>query len=202
MKFRSCGASMPSTISAEEIDWLVNTRAHPVDMVFTRLCGLVPLYVLGPGAADGEHSGFGTGAVRARRYRMGLLHTLQCALAFRPAGVAPIVPRLPPLASHQRWAGSPQQELRRHAALGGQVFRHLLPAQEAVAGEVRNQFAGSSRLGGPTAPTTTRPLGRGGAKSVKSACLIIGLVVRLNAATSAAEYTPFGLGAIAQTIRY
>jgi len=43
--------------SAEHIDWLVNTRAHPVDMVFTRLCGLVPLYVLGlaqvaPGNVD------------------------------------------------------------------------------------------------------------------------------------------------------
>jgi len=33
--------------SAEEMDWLVNTRAHPVDMVFTRLCGLLPIYVLG-----------------------------------------------------------------------------------------------------------------------------------------------------------
>jgi sterol desaturase/sphingolipid hydroxylase (fatty acid hydroxylase superfamily) len=33
--------------SAEQVDFLVNTRAHPVDMVFTRLCGLVPLYVLG-----------------------------------------------------------------------------------------------------------------------------------------------------------
>jgi sterol desaturase/sphingolipid hydroxylase (fatty acid hydroxylase superfamily) len=33
--------------SAEEMDFLVNTRAHPVDMVFTRLCGLVPLYILG-----------------------------------------------------------------------------------------------------------------------------------------------------------
>jgi sterol desaturase/sphingolipid hydroxylase (fatty acid hydroxylase superfamily) len=33
--------------SAEHIDFLVNTRAHPVDMVFTRLCGLVPLYILG-----------------------------------------------------------------------------------------------------------------------------------------------------------
>lgn len=32
---------------AEEIDWLVNTRAHPIDMVFTRLCGLIPMYVLG-----------------------------------------------------------------------------------------------------------------------------------------------------------
>ena len=33
--------------SAEEMDWLVNTRAHPIDIVFTRLCGLIPLYVLG-----------------------------------------------------------------------------------------------------------------------------------------------------------
>ena len=29
--------------SAEHLDWLVNTRAHPVDMVFTRLAGLIPL---------------------------------------------------------------------------------------------------------------------------------------------------------------
>jgi sterol desaturase/sphingolipid hydroxylase (fatty acid hydroxylase superfamily) len=33
--------------SAEHVDFLVNTRAHPIDMVFTRLCGLVPLYILG-----------------------------------------------------------------------------------------------------------------------------------------------------------
>uniref|UniRef100_Q01SW7 Sterol desaturase n=1 Tax=Solibacter usitatus (strain Ellin6076) TaxID=234267 RepID=Q01SW7_SOLUE len=33
--------------SAEEMDWLVNTRAHPLDMVFTRFCGLFPVYVLG-----------------------------------------------------------------------------------------------------------------------------------------------------------
>ena len=45
--------------SAEHIDWLVNTRAHPLDMVFGRLCGLVPLYVLGlagPGSAGGAAS--------------------------------------------------------------------------------------------------------------------------------------------------
>jgi sterol desaturase/sphingolipid hydroxylase (fatty acid hydroxylase superfamily) len=33
--------------SAEEMDWLVNTRAHPLDIVFTRLCGLIPIYALG-----------------------------------------------------------------------------------------------------------------------------------------------------------
>ena len=35
---------------AEHMDWLVNTRAHPIDMVFVRLCTLVPLYVVGLGA--------------------------------------------------------------------------------------------------------------------------------------------------------
>ena len=35
--------------SAEEIDFLVNTRAHPIDMVFSRFCGLVPIYVMGLG---------------------------------------------------------------------------------------------------------------------------------------------------------
>jgi sterol desaturase/sphingolipid hydroxylase (fatty acid hydroxylase superfamily) len=29
------------------MDWLVNTRAHPLDMVFTHYCGLFPIYVLG-----------------------------------------------------------------------------------------------------------------------------------------------------------
>ncbi len=33
--------------AAEEVDFLVNTRAHPVDMVFGRFCSLVPIYVLG-----------------------------------------------------------------------------------------------------------------------------------------------------------
>ena len=33
--------------SAREIDWLVNVRAHPLDLVFTRFCGFVPLYALG-----------------------------------------------------------------------------------------------------------------------------------------------------------
>jgi sterol desaturase/sphingolipid hydroxylase (fatty acid hydroxylase superfamily) len=30
-----------------EIDWLINTRAHPLDIVFVRLCGFVPMYALG-----------------------------------------------------------------------------------------------------------------------------------------------------------
>lgn len=33
--------------SPESLDWMVNTRAHPVDIVFSRLCSLAPLYLLG-----------------------------------------------------------------------------------------------------------------------------------------------------------
>lgn len=40
--------------TAKEMDFLVNTRAHPLDMAFTRLCGLVPLYILGLAAPTGS----------------------------------------------------------------------------------------------------------------------------------------------------
>jgi sterol desaturase/sphingolipid hydroxylase (fatty acid hydroxylase superfamily) len=40
--------------SAEHLDWLVNTRAHPFDMVFTRLSGLAPVYLLGLAQATGQ----------------------------------------------------------------------------------------------------------------------------------------------------
>ncbi len=40
--------------SAGHMDFLVNTRGHPVDMVFGRLCGLIPLYLLGLAAPGGE----------------------------------------------------------------------------------------------------------------------------------------------------
>jgi sterol desaturase/sphingolipid hydroxylase (fatty acid hydroxylase superfamily) len=43
--------------SAEDMDFLVNTRAHPLDMVFGRFCGLVPIHVLGlggPTSAEGS----------------------------------------------------------------------------------------------------------------------------------------------------
>lgn len=33
--------------SAEEIDFLVTAKAHPIDMFFTRLCATVPIYILG-----------------------------------------------------------------------------------------------------------------------------------------------------------
>jgi len=41
--------------SAEHVDYLVNSRAHPVDMVFTRLCGMVLLFATGLAAPVGRH---------------------------------------------------------------------------------------------------------------------------------------------------
>lgn len=43
--------------AAEAMDWLVNTRAHPIDLCVTRLSGLVPLYLLGlaqPSASEAD----------------------------------------------------------------------------------------------------------------------------------------------------
>ena len=42
--------------SAEHMDFLVNTRAHPFDIIFTRLCGFVPLFVLGLAGPGGGSS--------------------------------------------------------------------------------------------------------------------------------------------------
>jgi sterol desaturase/sphingolipid hydroxylase (fatty acid hydroxylase superfamily) len=33
--------------SAKEVDFLTNTRAHPVDMVFPRMCGFIPILAFG-----------------------------------------------------------------------------------------------------------------------------------------------------------
>jgi len=41
--------------SAEPVNFLVNGRAHPVDMVFTRLCGLVLLNACGLAAPAAPH---------------------------------------------------------------------------------------------------------------------------------------------------
>jgi sterol desaturase/sphingolipid hydroxylase (fatty acid hydroxylase superfamily) len=42
--------------SAEHVDFLVNTRAHPNDFDFSRFCALVPVYVLGLGSPQ-THGG-------------------------------------------------------------------------------------------------------------------------------------------------
>ena len=41
--------------SATHVNFMINTRAHPVDMVFTRMCGLVLLYATGLTSPVGPH---------------------------------------------------------------------------------------------------------------------------------------------------
>jgi sterol desaturase/sphingolipid hydroxylase (fatty acid hydroxylase superfamily) len=43
--------------SATHVSFLVNTRGHPVDMIFTRLCGLVLLYATGLATTVGPGAG-------------------------------------------------------------------------------------------------------------------------------------------------
>ena len=43
--------------SAEHLDWLVNTRAHPIDLIITRVSAFVPVYALGLGQAAAGSSG-------------------------------------------------------------------------------------------------------------------------------------------------
>lgn len=51
--------------SAEEMDWLVTTKAHPVDMFFTHFCALVPVYVAGLAQPLGNRADFVPMAVTA-----------------------------------------------------------------------------------------------------------------------------------------
>ena len=53
--------------SAEQIDFLVSTRAHPVDFVFTRICMLAPLYALGlVGTVHATDGAIAMGVILAR----------------------------------------------------------------------------------------------------------------------------------------
>lgn len=80
--------------SATEIDFLVNTRAHPLDLMLGRLCGLTPLYLLGLGAPAGGAGGGIPAAVALAgalwsyfihanlRWRFGALENLLATPAF------------------------------------------------------------------------------------------------------------------------
>jgi sterol desaturase/sphingolipid hydroxylase (fatty acid hydroxylase superfamily) len=46
--------------SAQHLDFMVNTRAHPLDMVFSRFCSLVPIYLLGLGGPPETVTSAGT----------------------------------------------------------------------------------------------------------------------------------------------
>lgn len=78
----------------ERLDWLINSRIHPIDMVFTRLCGLVPAHLLGLANAGWNRDGASAAAIVALstwwgfflhanlRWRFGWLERLVATPAF------------------------------------------------------------------------------------------------------------------------
>ena len=148
--------------STEHLNFLANTRTHPVDMIVTRLFGLVPLYLLGlagPGVADaaaptqllvvvlmvGKLWGF---FIHANlRWRFGPLEWLVATPAFHHwhhsrhdhinrnyASMLPVLDRL--FGSHylpHHWPADYGTDTPQADTLNGQLIDPLLPAKKAAA---------------------------------------------------------------------
>ena len=140
--------------STERMHFLANTRSHPVDMVVTRLFGLVPLYLLGlatPGAAGsgtpplilvlGTFWGFFIHA--DLRWRLGPLERLVTTPAFHHwhhtrhdhvdrnyAATLPILDRL--FGTHYlpaRWPSDYGTDTPHASTLAGQLMGPLTPGR-------------------------------------------------------------------------
>lgn len=143
--------------STERMHFLANTRSHPVDMVVTRLFGLVPLYVLGlagPGAA-----GSGTPALLMvlgtfwgffihadLRWRLGPLEWLVTTPAFHHwhhtrhdhidrnyASTLPVLDRL--FGTHylpDHWPSDYGTDTPQAATLAGQLLDPLAPEKKTA----------------------------------------------------------------------
>jgi sterol desaturase/sphingolipid hydroxylase (fatty acid hydroxylase superfamily) len=142
--------------SSEHLDFLANTRSHPVDMVVTRLCGLVPLYLLG--LADPSLAGSATPAalmvlgtlwgffIHANlRWRLGALEWLLTTPAFHHwhhsrrehinrnyASTLPVLDRI--FGSHylpRHWPADYGTDTPQANSLAGQLLDPLLPARRS-----------------------------------------------------------------------
>lgn len=141
--------------STEHMNFLANTRTHPVDMVVTRLFGLVPLYLLGLAGPDmaapalllvgGTLWGFFLHA--NLRWRLGPLEWLVATPAFHHwhhsrrdhinrnyASTLPVLDRL--FGSHylpREWPAEYGTDTPQADTLNGQLIDPLLPAKKAAA---------------------------------------------------------------------
>ncbi len=147
--------------STEHLHFLANTRTHPVDMVVTRLFGLIPLYLLGLAGPSVAGSGapalllvVGTAwgfFIHANlRWRLGPLEWLVATPAFHHwhhsrndhinrnyASMLPVLDRL--FGSHylpRHWPAEYGTDTPQAATLGGQLLDPLLPAKKAARGQV------------------------------------------------------------------
>lgn len=140
--------------SAEHMYFLINTRAHPVDMIVTRLFGLVPLYALG--LAGPSASGMATPVLvilvgtfwgflihADLRWRCRPLEWLIATPAFHHwhhsrvdhinrnyASMLPLLDRLfGTLYLPRHWPADYGIEAAQPATLGGQLLEPLMPAK-------------------------------------------------------------------------
>ena len=145
--------------STEDLHFLANTRTHPVDMVVTRLFGLVPLYLLGLAGPSVAGSGapalllvigtlWGFFIHANLRWRLGPLEWLVATPAFHHwhhsrhdhinrnyASTLPVLDRL--FGSHylpRHWPAEYGTDTPHADTLGGQLLDPLLPgkARKAV----------------------------------------------------------------------
>ncbi len=139
--------------SAEHVNFLVNTRAHPVDMVFTRLCGLVLLYACGLAAPVGPHPALVPALVLVvgsmwaffihanLRWRLGPFEELISSPAFHHW--------------HHTRNDHKDHNYLLDAAVHGPGVRHLSPSQASVAGGIRHRRADAAEPRRPI-PGTVR----------------------------------------------
>jgi sterol desaturase/sphingolipid hydroxylase (fatty acid hydroxylase superfamily) len=120
--------------SAEDLDFLVNTRAHPVDMVFGRFCGIVPMYVLGLAGPTSAAGGSGlpvlvtvVGTISSPKFHH-WHHTKTGAIDHNYASTLPWLDRL--FGTHhlpKAWPESYGIEAEVPATLLGQLAYPMLP---------------------------------------------------------------------------
>ena len=95
-----------------QVYFLISARAHPIDNVFTRLCGLIPVYILGLATPLTPAGGVVSALLVLVHHDVGLPDPCQSALAAGSARMGDLDPRLPPLAPHA-WASRGTATTRR-----------------------------------------------------------------------------------------
>ncbi len=116
--------------SAEHVDFLVNTRAHPLDMVFGRFCVLVPIYVLGLGSPVGPAGSVVPVLTTLIGTVWGFFIHANLRWRFGPLEWLDLHPRIPPLAPHPDRSHQPQ--LRFHLALDRPDLQDPSPARRRI----------------------------------------------------------------------
>jgi sterol desaturase/sphingolipid hydroxylase (fatty acid hydroxylase superfamily) len=141
----------------QHMHFLANTRSHPVDMVVTRLFGLVPLYLLGLASPNVAGSGapalllvagtlWGFFIHANVRWRLGPLEWLVTTPAFHHwhhsrrdhinrnyASTLPVLDRI--FGTHYlpgHWPAEVGMDTPQPATLGGQLLEPLVPRKRAV----------------------------------------------------------------------